>query len=102
MTLYYHRYAVVLIAMFNVGDLIGRYLPLIDTIKLENRPWLTVATLSRLGLIPCFYFTAKYGTQGWMLFLCIVLGASNGYLTVCVFTVAPKGYKVGFWLFFSF
>lgn len=86
-------YAIVLIAMFNIGDLIGRYIPLIEAIKLESRPWLTVATLSRLGLIPCFYFTAKYGTAGWMLFLCIVLGVSNGYLTVCVFIVAPKGYK---------
>lgn len=86
-------YALVLIAMFNVGDLIGRYIPLIETIKLESRRWLTVASLSRLGLIPCFYFTAKYGTEGWMLLLCIVLGVSNGYLTVCIFTVAPKGYK---------
>lgn len=86
-------YAVVLIAMYNVGDLIGRYLPLIETINLENRRWLTVGTLARLGLIPCFYFTAKDGTQGWMLFLCIVLGISNGYLTVCIFTAAPKGYK---------
>lgn len=86
-------YAVVLIAMFNVGDLIGRYIPLIKTLKLERRPWLTVAALSRFCFIPAFYFTAKYGTQGWMLLLCILLGVSNGYLTVCVFTIAPKGYK---------
>lgn len=86
-------YAVVLIAMFNVGDLVGRYIPLIDSVKLESRPWLTIATLSRLGFIPAFYFTAKYGSEGWMLLLCILLGVSNGYLTVCVFTIAPKGYK---------
>jgi equilibrative nucleoside transporter 1/2/3 len=31
-------YAVVSIAMFNVGDLVGRYITLIDSVKLENRP----------------------------------------------------------------
>jgi len=54
-----------------------------------------IATLSRFLLIPCFYFTAKYGDQGWMIFLVSFLGLTNGYLTVCVMTAAPKGYKVG-------
>lgn len=53
-----------------------------------------VACLSRLLLIPCFYFTAKYGDQGWMLMLVSFLGLTNGYLTVCVLAVAPRGYKV--------
>ncbi|KAK8698641.1 hypothetical protein V6N13_114752 [Hibiscus sabdariffa] len=86
-------YALVLIAMYNVWDLIGRYIPLIKPLKLESRKVLTVATLSRVLLIPAFYFTAKYGDQGWMIFLTSFLGLSNGYLTVCVLTSAPKGYK---------
>ena len=53
-----------------------------------------IATLSRFLLIPAFYFTAKHGDQGWMIMLVSFLGLSNGYLTVCVLTVAPKGYKV--------
>lgn len=53
-----------------------------------------VAILSRFFLIPAFYFTAKYGDQGWMIMLTSFLGLSNGYLTVCVLTAAPKGYKV--------
>ena len=81
-------------AMYNVFDLIGRYVPLLEFIKLESRKGLTIATLSRFLLIPAFYFTAKYGDQGWMIFLVSFLGLSNGYLTVCVMTVAPKGYKV--------
>ncbi|GMY37199.1 equilibrative nucleotide transporter 3-like [Fagus crenata] len=48
---------------------------------------------SRFLLIPAFYFTAKYGDKGWMILLTSILGVSNGYLTVCVLTVAPKGYK---------
>ncbi|MCD7453304.1 Epsin-3, clathrin recruitment and traffic between the Golgi and endosome [Datura stramonium] len=86
-------YALVLIAMYNVWDLIGRYIPLIEKIKLKSRKGLMIATLSRFLLIPCFYFTAKYGDQGWMIFLVSFLGLTNGYLTVCVMTAAPKGYK---------
>ncbi|KAL9453526.1 hypothetical protein AB3S75_009183 [Citrus x aurantiifolia] len=86
-------YAVVLIAMYNVGDLIGRYIPLLKFFKLESRKYITAATLSRFLLVPAFYFTAKYGDQGWMIMLTSFLGLSNGYLTVCVLTAAPKGYK---------
>ncbi|MCO5588872.1 hypothetical protein L7F22_042832 [Adiantum nelumboides] len=74
-------YAIVLIAMFNVGDFLARYIPLIEKLRLESRCGLLLAACSRFLLIPTFYFTAKYGTQGWMLFLCVVLGLSNGYLT---------------------
>lgn len=81
--------------MFNVCDLIGRYIPLVKFLNLESRKLITIAVISRFLLIPGFYFTAKYGTQGWMIFLTSFLGLTNGYLTICVFTSAPKGYKVG-------
>ncbi|XP_058759664.1 equilibrative nucleotide transporter 3-like [Vicia villosa] len=86
-------YALVLITMYNVWDLIGRYIPLIKILDLESRKLITTACISRFLLIPAFYFTAKYGTQGWMILLTSFLGLSNGYLTVCVLTAAPKGYK---------
>ncbi|KAL5056479.1 hypothetical protein RYX36_037161 [Vicia faba] len=86
-------YALVLITMYNVSDLIGRYIPLIKILNLESRKLITTASVSRFLFIPAFYFTAKYGTQGWMIMLTSLLGLSNGYLTVCVFTSAPKGYK---------
>ncbi|EPS58545.1 equilibrative nucleoside transporter [Genlisea aurea] len=86
-------YAVVLIAMYNVWDLIGRYVPLIKAIKLRSRKGLLISCFSRFLLIPCFYFTAKYGDQGWMILLVSFLGLTNGYLTVCVLTAAPSGYK---------
>lgn len=83
-----------MIAVYNMFDLIARYIPLIEKIKLKSRNGLMIATLSRFLFIPCFYFTAKYGDQGWMIMLVSVLGLTNGYLTVCVLTVAPQGYKV--------
>lgn len=85
-------YIVTLVAMFNVGDLLGRYIPLIDGLLLKSRRILVVAVLSRAMFIPAFYFTAKYGPQGWMIILTILLGISNGYVTVCAFVGAPKGY----------
>ncbi|MED6131469.1 Epsin-3, clathrin recruitment and traffic between the Golgi and endosome [Stylosanthes scabra] len=86
-------YPIVLIAMYNVMDLISRYIPLVKWLKLESRKGIFIAVVLRFLLIPAFYFTAKYGAQGWMIFLTSFLGLTNGYLTVCVLTVAPQGYK---------
>ncbi|KAI8001815.1 Equilibrative nucleotide transporter 3 [Camellia lanceoleosa] len=86
-------YALVLIAMYNLFDLISRYIPLVECLKIKSRKGLMIAILSRFLLIPAFYFTAKYGGQGWMIMLTSFLGLTNGYLTVCVLTEAPKGYK---------
>ncbi|KAI7745368.1 hypothetical protein M8C21_029957, partial [Ambrosia artemisiifolia] len=79
--------------MYNVWDFIARYIPLIESIKLKSRKWLMIVILSRVLFVPAFYFTAKYGDQGWMIMLISLLGLTNGYLTVCVMTVAPKGYS---------
>ncbi|KAK6264829.1 hypothetical protein SCA6_020263 [Theobroma cacao] len=86
-------YPLVLIASYNLWDLISRYLPLVKFLMIESRKGLTIAILSRFLLIPAFYFTANYGDQGWMILLVSFLGLTNGHLTVCVLTAAPKGYK---------
>lgn len=86
-------YAIVLITVFNACDMISRYIPLVEFLKLKSRKGLMIAALSRFLLIPAFYFTAKYGDQGWMILLISFLGLTNGYLTVCVVTEAPQGYK---------
>ncbi|KAL3701357.1 hypothetical protein R1sor_019379 [Riccia sorocarpa] len=86
-------YALVLIAMYNGADLIGRYVPLIPGLFLNSRPMILNFCLLRLAFVPAFYFTAKYADAGYMIFLCIMLGLTNGYLTVVVFVRAPKGYN---------
>ncbi|KAF8112155.1 hypothetical protein N665_0066s0033 [Sinapis alba] len=86
-------YALVLVAMYNCGNLIGRYTPLVKWLMFENRKGLTVAVLSRFLLIPAFYFTAKSGDQGWMIMLVSFLGLTTGHLNVCILIIAPKGYK---------
>uniref|UniRef100_A0A2N9IFH1 Equilibrative nucleoside transporter n=1 Tax=Fagus sylvatica TaxID=28930 RepID=A0A2N9IFH1_FAGSY len=86
-------YPLVLIAVYNAWDFISRYIPLVQCLKMESRKGLMIAVFSRFLLVPAFYFTAKYGDQGWMIILTSFLGLSNGYLTVCVLTIAPKGYK---------
>ncbi|KAL4585137.1 hypothetical protein LXL04_009752 [Taraxacum kok-saghyz] len=86
-------YVLVLIAMYNIWNLVGRYIPLIECVKLESRKGLMIAVLARFLLVPVFYFAAKYANQHWMIYLTSFLGLSNGYLSVCVFTSAPKGYK---------
>nr|POF14616.1 equilibrative nucleotide transporter 3 [Quercus suber] len=86
-------YPLVLITMFNAWDFIARYIPLVQCLKIGSRKGLMIAVLSRFLLIPAYYFTAKYGDQGWMIILTSFLGISNGYLTVCILKIAPKGYK---------
>ncbi|KAJ4876448.1 Equilibrative nucleotide transporter 3 [Raphanus sativus] len=86
-------YGLVLVAMYNCGNLVGRYTPLVEWLKIENRKGLTIATLSRFFLIPAFYFTAKYGDQGWMIMLVTFLGLTTGHLNVCILITAPKAYK---------
>ncbi|KAL2650340.1 hypothetical protein R1flu_018468 [Riccia fluitans] len=86
-------YALVLIAMYNGADLVGRYIPLIPRLFVNSRPMILNLCWIRLLFIPAFYFTAKYADAGYMIFLCIMLGLTNGYLTVVVFVRAPKGYN---------
>ncbi|KAK9166117.1 hypothetical protein Scep_001308 [Stephania cephalantha] len=86
-------YSLVLVAAYNVSDLIGRYIPVVERIKLESRKGIMAASIGRFILIPAFYFTAKHGDQGWMIMLTSFLGLTNGYLTICIFTEAPSGYK---------
>jgi solute carrier family 29 (equilibrative nucleoside transporter), member 1/2/3 len=77
------RYALVLIASYSIWDLIGRYLPLINCIKLTSRKGLLVITCLRFLFVPAFYYAVKYVDQGWVIMLTSFLGLSNGYLTVC-------------------
>ncbi|OWM77918.1 hypothetical protein CDL15_Pgr018487 [Punica granatum] len=55
--------------MYNVWDPISRYIPQVDCLKLKSQNGLMIAILGRFLLIPAFYFTAKYGDQGWMILL---------------------------------
>ncbi|GAB4831084.1 hypothetical protein Ancab_005094 [Ancistrocladus abbreviatus] len=71
-------YPLVLVAMHNVWDLISRYTPLIDFLRLESPKGLMIAILARFLFIPAFYFTAKYADQGWMIKLVSLLGLTNG------------------------
>ncbi|KAI3959887.1 hypothetical protein MKW92_044878, partial [Papaver armeniacum] len=85
-------YAVVLTAILNCLELIGRFLPVTE--RTLSRKFLVVAAICRYSLVPCYYFTAKYGGgQGWMICLTSFLGLSHGYLTLCVFIGATQGYK---------
>lgn len=86
------RYSLVLVALYNAGDFISRYFTLLYL--WDSRKGLFIACLSRALFIPCFYFAAKYATAGWMFLLCLSLGFTNGYLSTCIFMIAPRGYNV--------
>lgn len=88
------RYVLVLIATYNTGDLVGRCLPLARRLRLACRARITAAAAARFLLVPAFYLAGRWGGgQGYTILLTAVLGLSNGYLTVCVLTEAPRGYE---------
>ncbi|KAM7263037.1 hypothetical protein ACFE04_000720 [Oxalis oulophora] len=86
-------YPLVLIAIFNVSDLISRYIPLADQLNITNKRVLLSAALSRFALVPTFYFAGKDAGEGWMMLVTSFMGLSNGYLTVCAFTLVPGSYR---------
>ncbi|CAN6859591.1 unnamed protein product [Brassica oleracea] len=92
-------YALVLVAMYNSGNMVRRYTPLVEWLKIENRKGLTLVVFSRFLFIPAFYFTAKYGDQGWMIMLVSLLGLTTGHFNVCILITAPKGYNK-IWFYF--
>lgn len=86
-------YALVLVALFNVGDFLGRYMPLWKPFFLESRRGLFALCLARVLFVPCFFFAAKYADAGWMIFLCLMLGLTNGWPSVLGFMLPPRGYS---------
>ncbi|KMZ68037.1 Equilibrative nucleotide transporter 3 [Zostera marina] len=86
-------YAVVLIGVYNLWNLLGRCTPRIKYLKIESRKWLMVAIWSRSIFIPAFYIAEHHGGQTLMIILTSLLGLSNGHFTVRILTEAPKGYK---------
>ncbi|POO01063.1 Equilibrative nucleoside transporter [Trema orientale] len=70
-------YPLVLMAMYNLLDLISRYIPLVECLKIESRKGLMFATHARILFIRSFYFAAKYGDQGWLIMLTSLLGLTN-------------------------
>ncbi|XBI90793.1 hypothetical protein VPH35_028334 [Triticum aestivum] len=86
-------YALVLITTYNDSDMIGRYVPLLESIKVTSRRGLLAAVLAWYMLLPAFYCAARYGGEAWMIVLVSILGLGKGYLTVYVLTEAPRPYK---------
>lgn len=90
-------YGLVLIALFNLTDFIGRYTPLIKQLEITSRKGLIVVIVSRFLFIPAFFFATNYGGGANLIFLLTsLLGLTNGHLTVLVLTNAPMGYEVSF------
>ncbi|XP_037480511.1 equilibrative nucleotide transporter 3-like [Triticum dicoccoides] len=73
-------YALVLIATYNGSDLVGRYVHLVEIIKVTSRRGRMATVLARYQLLPVFYCVARYRGEAWMVALASTLGLSNGYL----------------------
>lgn len=89
-------YPVLLIAIYNIGDLAGKILT--SVYMVENQSLMSRACFGRLIFFPLFYTVlhgpAFFRTEIPVFLLTFLLGLSNGYLTSVVMIVAPKNVSI--------
>ncbi|CAD7695186.1 unnamed protein product [Ostreobium quekettii] len=86
-------YNVLLVLVYNCGDLGGKSLPAVTGI-IRNRLRLMAWCAARFVFLPIFYVAVMIwpdGHPGIMALLVLVLGLSNGFVTSNAFMVAPRG-----------
>lgn len=90
-------YPVLLIACYNVFDLVGKSLSAtyVPSSQVYGFGW----AAARLLFVPlysaCVHGPSIFRTETLVFVLTGLLGLSNGYLTSCFFVMAPKGFKNG-------
>lgn len=83
-------YPVVLIAVFNVADCLGKFLPALQWCQLHSQTNLMVWAALRILFLPAFYLVASQAAgPGVVGVLATLLGVSNGWLTANGFMLAP-------------
>lgn len=89
-------YPVLLITIYNVGDLVGKMLT--SVYMMEDQVLMIRGCFGRLIFLPLFYVVlhgpACFRTEVPMFVLTLLLGLSNGYLTSNVMIVAPKNVSI--------
>eukprot|EP00041_Stephanoeca_diplocostata_P029274 m.861019 g.861019 ORF g.861019 m.861019 type:complete len:476 (-) comp23529_c1_seq1:303-1730(-) len=88
------------ITSFNVGDLIGKVLPLTSIPRFQpqqfSRSWLAKAVTARCVFIPLLIMTAAplgnpvLKGAGWVLLLTLLMGVSGGFTAAVVMATAPE------------
>lgn len=82
-------YNILLIAIFNVADFIGKYMPL-HTPTIQKGAPLTAAAATRVLFFPCFLLAMKFWPNPVLFFFMVfALGLSNGFLTTNTFMMGP-------------
>jgi equilibrative nucleoside transporter 1/2/3 len=77
--------------IFNVGDWVGRTLPISPLFQLFRVNMLVSLAIARVVFVPIFLFPIA---NDWVFFFMVfVFAASNGWLTSLVFMAAPKDYQ---------
>jgi len=87
-------YPLVLFFAFNAGDLLGKNLPL-GGARFERRATDAVLLALALGraavFFPAYVAARALGAPSWAVaHITLALGLSNGFLTACLMTIAPR------------
>ncbi|CAO3608232.1 unnamed protein product [Mucor hiemalis] len=82
--------------LFNIGDWVGRTLPIFESCQVSSSRILLGLSLSRTLFLPVFTSLAeeKIGSDFLFFSSVLLLSISNGWLTSLVFMAAPKSYPM--------
>lgn len=82
--------------LFNIGDWIGRTLPIFEACQVSSSRFLLGLALLRTLFLPVFTSLAEDRIHSDFLFFSsvLLLSISNGWLTSLVFMAAPKNYPI--------
>ena len=84
-------YPVILMAVFNAADCIGKWLPAIPGLQMRNEKAILGWAVSRIVFVPLFHFAATRGAGGVVIgILAALLGVSNGVLTAAAMMLGPS------------
>ncbi|CAM6090185.1 unnamed protein product [Calypogeia fissa] len=90
-------YPVLLIGCYNVFDLVGKSFPAkyVPSKQVHGFGWAAARLLFFPLYSACVHGPKFFRTETPVFVLTGLLGLTNGYLTTCLFLVAPRGFKSG-------
>ena len=86
------RFPVLLFALFNWADLVGKSLPMWGALVVSEHASILQLAFARTAFVPAFWLASWLGAGPWLVcLLAVLLGVSNGWVTALAMMAGPVG-----------